>query len=782
MPKLLVALTINILCFQYAFAQQNQITISGTVTDAETGELVVGAALYVADQQTGTITNQYGFYSFTILGDSVQMVVSHVAYNPQILDYFSQDDLVLNISLFPATLELGVVEVIGSTESVLQSTQMSGVSIPIQDIENLPTILGETDVLRILQLMPGVQSGVEGSTGLYIRGGGPDQNLYLLDGTPIYNPSHLFGFLGTFNSDAIKDVRLLKGGFPARYGGRLSSVIDLTMKEGNMKRFTGTGAIGLLASRATIEGPIKRDQASFLVSARRSYADVLFRPFLSDDEDFGYHFYDINMKANAILSPKNRIYISGYAGRDRVYSEVSYTDGEDQSQLSWRNVASTIRWNHIFGARLFSNVLVGYTNYSLLSTTKYDFGSDEMRFVYEDSFESGIRDLHARIDFEFVPNGRHSIRYGLSGLLQSFLTGAYEEIYREGESITDSTQTPNRRSYGRQAQAYIEDEWRLNSRISLNTGIHASAFWIDGENYFSMEPRLSALFRWNSTLSAKASLAFMQQYIHLLATSSGLSLPTDLWVPSTSRIKPQQSWQVAAGIVKVLSDSKYEFSTEAYYKQMKNLIEYEEGADYFDATFGSWEDRVESGRGVAYGGELFFQKKSGQTTGWIGYTLSWSRRVFDNINRGDWFPYRYDRRHDAAVVISHQFSPRIDFSVSWVFGTGQSLTLPVGDLLSEAPYGQAAFPWGRLFRPTIYSVQSSRNGFTLPAYHRLDLGVRFHRRLSRFDRVLSIGTYNTYSRRNAFSIFRTQNDDGQTVFKKLSILPIVPAISYQLSF
>jgi len=782
MLKILTIVTIALLCVHLAFAQQNQITVSGTVTDSETGELVVGAALYVADQQTGAITNQYGFYTLTIVGDSVSMVVSHVAYNPQVLNYSSEENIVLNISLIPATLELGELEVTVFAESVLQSTQMSGISIPIQDIENLPTLLGETDVLRILQLIPGVQSGVEGSTGLYVRGGGPDQNLYLLDGTPIYNPSHLFGFLGTFNSDAIKDVRLLKGGFPARYGGRLSSVIDLTMKEGNMKRLEGTGAIGLLASRVTIEGPIKRDRASFLVSARRSYADLLMRPFIDSDEDFGYHFYDINIKTNAILSPNNRIYLSGYAGRDRILSAYEYSDGGDESQLSWRNVATTIRWSHIFGARSFSNVLIGYTNYSLLSSNNSRFGSNENRFIYEDSFQTGIRDLHARGDFEFVPNGRHSIRFGMSGLFQSFLTGAYEEIFREGQSITDSTRSPNRRTYGRQAQVYVEDDWKISSQIRLSTGFHASSFWIDGTSYFSIEPRISTLYRWNPTLSVKASVAFMQQYIHLLATSSGLSLPTDLWVPSTSRVKPQQSWQVAGGIVKLFSESMYELSIEGYYKGMENLIEYAEGADYFDATYGSWEDRVESGRGVAYGAELFFQKKSGKTTGWIGYTLSSSRRQFDNLNRGEWFPYRYDRRHDAALVISHQLTPRIDFSASWIYGTGQSLTLPVGDLLSEDAYNQSAFPWGRSPFLGIYSVYSSRNEYRMPAYHRLDLGVRFHRRGSRFHRVLSIGTYNTYSRRNALSIYRSQNDFGEPVFKKLSIFPIIPAISYQLSF
>jgi len=769
------------------FAQQNPITVSGTVIDSETGELVVGVALYVAEQQTGATTNQYGYYSLTILGDSVRMLVSHIAYSSQLLTFSSQEDVVLDLSLIPATLGLEEVEVTATAESILQSTQMSGITIPLQDIQNLPTILGETDVLRILQLMPGIQSGVEGSTGLYVRGGGPDQNLYLLDGTPIYNPSHLFGFLGTFNSDAIKDVRLLKGGFPARYGGRLSSVIDLTMKEGNMKRFAGTAAIGLLASRVTLEGPIQRDQSSFLISGRRSYADLLIRPFLDQsEEDVGYHFYDLNVKTNAILSSRDRIYLSGYAGADRFFSKFYYNGEEDNfdvAHLGWSNVASTLRWNHIFGARMFSNVLIGYTNYSLLLTNDSQYGSNEERYEYQNSFESGIRDLHAHADVEFIANRNHSIRFGASGILHSFLTGAFEGIYRVEDAIEDSVASPNRRSYGRQVQAYIEDDWRLSSQLRFNVGVHVSSFWIDGKNYFSIEPRLSALLRVSSQTSLKASVVRMQQYIHLLSTTSGLSLPTDLWVPATSRVRPQQSWQIAAGLVRLFANGNYEISLEGYYKWMDDLIEYREGANYFDAAFGNWEDRVESGRGLGYGGELFFQKKRGKTTGWIGYTLSWSRRKFAEINHGNWFPYRYDRRHDVALVISHEYSPTIDFSISWVYGTGQSVTLPVGEILTEDPYySRVAFPWSRQQSLEIFSIQSSRNGARISPYHRLDLGVRFHRRGARFSRILSFGFYNTYNRKNAFSIFRDRNDNGERVFKKLSILPIIPAVNYQISF
>lgn len=772
-----------------AVAQENHVTVSGTVTDAETGELVVGAALYVAAQDVGGTTNQYGYYSLTLQPDSVRMVVNHVAYVPQVIVYAPREGLRLDISLVPITFALDEIEVIASAESALQTTQMSGISLPVQNVEVLPALLGEVDVLRIIQLLPGVQSGVEGSTGLYVRGGGPDQNLYLLDGTQIYNPSHLFGFLSTFNPDAIKDVRLLKGGFPARYGGRLSSVIDLTMKEGNMKRFAGAGAIGLLASRLTVEGPIIRDQASFLVAGRRSYADVLARPFLSDeDEDFGYYFYDVNVKTNVILTPRDRIYLSGYLGDDRLYQRYMYSDDEtDEAALNWSNLTGTFRWNHIFGARFFSNVLVGYTNYSLLATNENQYtshyvsdGEVETR-QYSASYESGIRDLHARADVEFIPNARHNLRFGLGGQLHSFLTGAYEEIHQVNDVLDYSSTTSNRRSKAGEFQAYIEDDWRLAPRVRLNTGIHASSFLIDGKTYYSVEPRIGALFRLDSRTSFKASLAYMQQYIHLLATTSGLSLPTDLWVPATARIKPQQSMQVAGGAVHSISGGKFEISIEGYYKQLQNLIEYEDGADYFNATLGTWEDRVETGRGVAYGGEIFLQKQSGRTTGWIGYTLSSSRRKFEHINDGAWFPYRYDRRHDAALVISYKLRPSFDISASWVYGTGQAVTLPVGHLHAEHQTF-VAFPWGRVNWLQLYSVQSSRNGARMPSYHRLDLSIRIKRTGRRLKRTLSVGTYNTYNRRNALSIYAQREETGDLTFKKFSLLPIIPAISYQLSY
>ena len=465
------------------------------------------------------------------------------------------------------------------------------------------------------------------------------------------------------------------------------------------------------------------------------------------------------------------------------FYENSDEFGYDKGRMGWSNLATTVRWNHIFGARLFSNVLVGYTDYSLVTGNEYQYNlSSDGKNKYTDSYESGIRDLHARMDMEFIPNAAHNIRFGVSALQHYFLTGAYEEILRVGETLSDSTASPNRRLRGSEFQIYLEDDWRLSPQARLNIGLHTSGFRVKGKTYTSIEPRIAALLRMGANTSLKASMAYMQQYIHLLATTSGLSLPTDLWVPATPKVRPQKSWQIAGGAVHLLSDGKFEISLEGYYKRMNHLIEYEEGADYFDATYGEWEDRVVSGRGVAYGGEIFFQKKLGRTTGWIGYTLSWSRRKFDEINGGRWFPYRYDRRHDISLVVSHKLRPSLDFSASWVYGTGQAVTMPVWQILAEWREF-TAFPWSRNRERELYSVQSSRNGARMPAYHRLDVGMRIHRTRTWGRRILSLGVYNLYNRKNAMSIHAThKRDSDDLVFKKFSLLPIIPSISYQVFF
>ena len=772
-------------------------TISGIITDAESGETIIGAAIYVPVLQIGTTTNQYGFFSLTVETDTITLVISHLAFEPQTISRQLSSDLRLDLTLEPATLQIEGVEVVAvaTGESPVQQTQMSRVDLPIKQIETLPALLGEIDVLKVIQLLPGVQSGQEGTTGLYVRGGGPDQNMFLLDGTQIYNPSHLFGFLSVFNGEAIKDVTLLKGGFPARYGGRLSSVVDITMKEGNLKQHTGMAAIGLLSSRFTVEGPIRKDKASFLIAARRSYADILARPFMNEDEVFGYYFYDINAKTNIILSPRNRLYLSGYAGHDRAFFEYESDYSQDNQpidtsseeilrsqqdeSLGWRNLVSTLRWNHIFSPHLFANTVVGYTRYRLQARVKLV----DTYYNYESSYITGIRDFHARTDFEFISGGNHYIRFGAGGIQHDFLTGALTERYKlQNEPAADTVYTPNRITSATELHLYAEDEMRLSPSAKINAGIHTSGFLVEGEQYFSVQPRVSLWLGVGPNSSIKASLVTMYQYIHLLVTARGISLPTDLWVPATKRIKPQHAVQAALGYAHSLQQGRFELAVEGFYKRMNNLIEYEEGASYINAAFSSWQDKVVSGKGSSYGAEVFLQKKAGRTTGWVGYTLSWTQREFPDLNSGKTFPYRYDRRHDISVVATHRLRPSIEISAAWVYGTGQAITLPIGqEVTLESQY--YLLPLTNPDSRTYTQIMSDRNAVRMPAYHRLDIAAHFHKTLSWAEQKISIGAYNTYNRRNAFTLFAEQNPSTNDLeFKKISIIPVVPSITYQLTF
>ena len=763
---------------------QTTFTISGTITDAQGGETIVGAAIWVPEIDIGTVSNQYGFYSLTLPNDSLAITISHVAFQTRIILHRLTADLRLDIVLEPAVLELDAVEVVSIGESNVQQLQMSLVNLPIRQVQAIPALLGEVDILKVIQLLPGVQSGGDGTTGLYVRGGGPDQNLFLLDGTQIYNPSHIFGFLSTFNGDAIKDVRLLKGGFPARYGGRLSSVVDVTMKEGDLKQRRGTAAIGLLSSRFSVEGPIKKDKASFLLAARRSYADLLMRPFMKRKEIFGYYFYDVNAKTNVVLSPRNRLYLSAFTGHDRAffrYRDETFEGDLSRSRqsLAWRNLVSSFRWNHIVNPRLFVNTVFGYTRYRL------QIGADltESTYYYESTYLSGIQDWHGRVDVEFMSRGRHYVRFGAGATRHDFVTGALTERHEdEGQVPVDTVFTPNWNIKANQLHLYAEDEIRLSGRLKLNAGLHASGFGVENKRYFSLQPRISLWLGLGPATSLKASYASMHQYIHLLATARGLSLPTDLWVPSTDIVQPQQSSQVAVGVAQSTYGGRLEVSLEGFYKSMDHLIDYKEGANYVNAAFSSWQDKVVAGRGTSYGGELFIQKKSGRTTGWMGYTLSWATRKFAELNAGQSFPYRYDRRHDVSLVMTHQLRRSVRVGLNWLYGTGQALTLPVGQQISDySAYSHLTFPG--ILNWQNHPVLSAHNGVRMPAYHRLDLAVHFTKQLRWASQQISVGIYNAYNRRNPFSLTAEfEFDRNDFVYKKFSLLPVVPSFTYQLSF
>jgi len=763
-------------------AQAQKFTVSGFIRDADTGENLISATIFNEKTREGTATNSNGFYSLTQKTDSLFIMVSYVGYKPQQIRFFLRTDTTVLVALQTSMLDELVVE--GSRENLIhESSQMSSVTIPIEQIKSLPALFGEVDVLKILQLMPGVQSGNEGSSGLYVRGGGPDQNLILLDGVPIYNVSHLFGFFSVFNADAINHVELIKGGFPARYGGRLSSVIDINMKEGNMKKVKGEGSIGIIAAKATVEGPIVKDKTSFLISARRTYIDVLARPIIkatNDNGTAGYYFYDLNFKINHIINSKNRIYASSYAGDDKAYSRFKdfyvsgnqRTDYREEFGLRWGNVITALRWNRIITPKLFANLTATYSRYRFDVFSAYEevvqTPTSTETTISKDQYRSGIRDYATKVDFDWLPKPNHYIRFGVQAIQHQFSPGVY--TYRSNQEPDTLIGTPNINAV--ELSSYIEDDLKISERFKINAGLHFSAFNVDNRWYTSVQPRIAGRYLVRDDLSLKFSFANMTQFIHLL-TNAGLGLPTDLWVPSTANVKPQQANQIALGAAK--TQGNFEFSVEGYYKQMKNLIEYKDGASYVNLEE-DWQSKVATGgKGESYGMEVLAQKKKGSLSGWIGYTLSWTNRQFDELNEGKWFPYRYDRRHDISVAITHTWNKRMDFSMAWVFGTGTAVTLPTEE------YAEGSSNPGYYF-PSSIKYYESRNNFRMRDYHRLDLSFSFWKDKKWGQRKWTLGIYNAYNRQNPFFMELSSDRNGNKKFIQYSLFPIIPSIAYSFKF
>ncbi|HEX8658964.1 MAG TPA: TonB-dependent receptor [Hymenobacter sp.] len=775
-------------------AKSTKVTLSGYVRDAATGENLIGVAVVQPGTGLGTATNTYGFYSLTLpAADSVQLLVSYLGYEQARWTTAGTENVRHDFGLPAASSELADVEVVGSREEkIAQSTRMGTINVPITQIKSLPRLFGETDVLKVLQLLPGVQSGSEGQSGLYVRGGSPDQNLILLDGAPVYNAAHLFGFFSVFNADALNNVELIKGGFPARYGGRLSSVLDISMKEGNMQKFQGEGAIGLVASKLTLEGPIKKDVASFIVSGRRTYIDILARPFIKaqlrsegDDGSLGFYFYYLNGKLNWKVSPRDRLYLSAYTGRDAFYFRTKREESENleqaNSELGWGNLTAALRWNRIINDRLFVNTHFTYSQYQLDvgadQTSRYRANNELRTDRFSLSYLSNIQDLSLKSDFEYAPNPNHYIRFGGQFIRHVFRPGALQSDNNTG-GVSSQIRKVNRQQ-GNEAALYLEDDYRLSERLKVNAGLRLNSFVIGKKLYPSLEPRVAARYLLTEDWSLKASYARTSQFIHLL-TNSSIGLPTDLWVPATARIKPQQAQQFALGVARSLrfKDENYELSFETYYKPMRNLIEYQEGANFLGNTETNWEDKVTSGNGWAYGGELFLQKKSGRTTGWIGYTLAWSTRRFPELNQGRLFPYRYDRRHDASLVVIHKLKDNLTLSGSWVYGTGNAVTL-----------AQGRFELGSNFSfQNAYQDYGDRNNYRMAAYHRLDLDLSKTKKKKWGEVVNSFSLYNAYSRQNPFFLYLREGNVDQSgnveksVYKQVSLFPIIPSFSKSFKF
>jgi len=783
-------------------------TISGYMRDSQSAESLIGATVYNKSSLSGTSTNQYGFYSLTLPAGNVDLVYSYVGYNAQSRTFRLRCDTVIHADL-EGVVHLQKVEIIADrTLHIHERTQMSVINLPVAQIKSMPAFLGEVDVMKVLQLMPGIQSGGEGSSGLYVRGGGPDQNLILLDGVPVYNVSHLFGFFSVFNGDAINNMEIFKGGFPARYGGRISSVLNIAMKEGNMQKFHGEGAVGLVSAKLTLEGPIWKDRTSLIVSGRRTYIDALAAPFIAmanktenEKTNIGYYFYDLTAKINHRFSANDRIYLSAYMGNDKfsTWSEYKnddkgyYSKTATDNGLKWGNITAAFRWNHIFTKQLFGNTTLTYSRYRFNTKMNYD----EIRKEYEQNvhppnqvsihdfkssqYNSGIQDLSGKIAFDYLPSPEHYVRFGAGAINHSFTPGVM--------TVRDSVQKRNfgdSKIFANEYSIYAEDDIKLTDRLKTNVGLHWSAFSVGSKFYHLLQPRISARYLISPHLSAKASYSRMAQYVHLL-TNSNIGLPTDLWVPTTELLRPQKSNQVAIGFTQNFKEN-YEISLEGYYKTMVNVMEYKEGTSFFDWN-DSWEKKIVQGNGQSYGVELFAQKKIGSFTGWVGYTLSWTNRKFEELNDGKRFAYKYDRRHDVSIAVMKRFGKKIEMSGTWIFGTGNAVTAPIGIYDVAHPITFTDNKRVDIYSNLMYDY-GERNGYRMRAYHRLDLSISFVKQKKWGERRWVLGVYNAYNRKNPFFLdveekytyYLDKSPEKQYKYVQYSLFPIIPSVSYQFKF
>jgi hypothetical protein len=764
----------------FSFAQKKY-TISGFVKDVQNGETLIGATLIVKGSTKGISTNQFGFYSLTLTEGEYVLICSYTGYQPRAAEIKLTSDQQLN---FDMTVKAALEEVVINSKKRdvnVKNAQMGRFVLPIEQIKSVPAFLGEVDLLKTIQLLPGVRNAGEGSAGIYVRGGGPDQNLILLDDAIVYNTGHLFGFFSIFNSDAIKNVSLIKGGMPAQYGGRLSSVLDVAMKEGNDKKLQVDGGIGVIASRLSIQGPLKKDKASFIISARRTYIDALTKPFVKKSSEFygsGYYFYDLNAKVNYRFSEKDRLYISGYFGRD-VFDFVNGKRSLDIN-IPWGNATGTIRYNHIFNKRLFGNTTAVFNNYN------FTFNAAQNDFTIK--LASGIRDISLKQDFDLYPFTGHKIKFGGAYTYHKFtpsvVSGAQDSVVFKPQNAQNK--------FAHEAALYVQDDWEISDKLKMNVGLRYSWFQQIGpfkiyetdndgnrkdstvyskgapiQTYGGLEPRFTLRYALNDETSVKGSVTKNFQYIHLVS-NAGTTLPTDLWVPSTYKVKPQISWLYAAGVFKNFKDNMYETSVEFYYKDMKNQIEYEEG--YTPNSLEDTENSFTFGKGWSYGTELFVNKTRGRLTGWVGYSLSWTWRKFAALNFGEKYPAKYDRRNDLSIVALYELNKRWKLSASFVYGSGNAAILP-----------QRFY-----FINGLLTQEYSRiNQYRLPSYHRLDFSAinspkRNEKRKHKIEWVFSI--YNVYSRKNPYFIYFDQTGslaDGnlQVQAKQVSLFPIIPAVT-----
>jgi len=799
--RLLAAIVLSALMltsvFTYEMSAQNQrikVTVSGHITDKASGATLIGAG--VLTEGAGAATNNYGFYTLTIpQGRHLTLRYSYVGYDDATVTLDLLRDTTINIAL-KANTEIKEAVVSAQRESGIMATKMSAIEIPMNMIKNTPVLFGEADVLKTIQLMPGVQSGAEGFSGIYVRGGGPDENLLLLDGISLYNAEHMLGLFSIFQPEAVKKVTLYKGSFPARYGGRTSSIIDVRTNDGNLQETHGTIGVGVLSDKFHLEGPIFKGKTAYSISARGMHTFLLDGIFRAANIPANYYFYDLNGKVTHRFSDRDRLFLNAYYGRDIFYYKdnegdviidgiENKTEFDDKTYIRWGNLLTSARWNHVFNGRLFSNTTVAFTDYRMRMGYNSTEKSENSKYSYKFDYGSGIKDITAKIDFDYTPTPRHLIKFGGEYVGHTYIPETYTTVEKEndkGQMVTDTTYSNNKEKNrsGHELSAYIEDDFTIGKRLTLNPGIHLALFRTSGKTYWSPEPRMSAKFDFGKGISAKAAYSRMSQYVHLLS-SSKITLPIDLWVPITKNIRPVTADQYSLGLY-YNGLPGWEFSVEGYWKDMHNVLEYKDGVSFM-ASSQSWEDNVVMGDGRAYGVEVFIQKTIGKTTGWLGYTLAKSDRVFSNglINNGERYPYRYDRRHNISLVVNQRLGKKWDLSAVWTFATGGTTTIPERESIVMLPDGT--------FTQIDYAPH--RNNYRLPPSHRLNIGVNYHKRLRRGESIWNFGVYNAYNRLNPNFVYYKADTKGNSEsslytrkakLKSVTILPIIPSFSYTYNF
>lgn len=757
--------------FQSALAQQN-FTISGYIKDAKTGEDIIGATVTVKEiPRKGSTTNAYGYYSITLPAGNYQISTQYLGYNSQSQKVNLIKSLKIDFQLSEKSNELNEVIV----SSVRRNDNITKLEMGVQklntkELESIPVLFGEKDVLKTIQLLPGIKSAGEGSSGFNVRGGATDQNLILLDEANVYNASHLMGFFSVFNSDAIKDISVYKGNEPAEYGGRLSSVLDIKMNDGNDKKIGVSGGIGLISSRLTVEGPIVKNKGSFIVSARRTYADLFLK--LSKDTTINnarLYFYDINAKGNYRINDKNRIYLSGYYGKDVL--GLGDTFG-----INWGNGTATMRWNHLFSDRLFSNTSAIFSNYD------YNININsgvEMNII------SRIQDYSLKQDFQLFNGTNSTLKFGFNSIYHKIIPGAIS-----ANSGVDLKTLTNK--YAWENALYFSHQYSFSDKFSVEYGARLSTFSLIGpgdfytynddgttkdttnyksgqfvKSYFYIEPRATFNYILNQQSSIKAAYSRNVQNLHLLSNSTSGN-PTDLWIPSSNNVKPEIADQISFGYYRNFYDNKYEFSTEIYYKALQNQIDYKNGAQLnFNNNV---ESQILEGTGRAYGMEVFFKKKYGKFNGWISYTLSRTERKFAEINHGNYYPAKQDRTHDVSIVGIYDLNKKWTVSATWVYNTGNAVTFPTGKYEVDG-------------RTVMY--YSDRNANRMPAYHRLDLGATWNvKKTDKFESSWTFSIYNAYARENAYMItFQTsETDPTKTEAVQTTLFKLIPSVTYNFKF